>query len=72
MCFMLGPWTFSGVEVLGTFHSSTQKNKSDIPDLQIMVMPLGLSRDNGVVLKEAMGISEKVYYIKIYYYINFL
>ncbi|XP_071865890.1 alcohol dehydrogenase [acceptor] isoform X1 [Bombus fervidus] len=59
--FGKGPWTFSGVEVLGTFHSSTHKNKSNIPDLQIMVMPLGLSRDNGVVLKEAMGISEKVY-----------
>ncbi|CAK9807506.1 Glucose dehydrogenase [FAD, quinone] [Anthophora quadrimaculata] len=56
-----GPWTFTGVEVLGTFHSSFQQNKSSIPDLQIMVMPLGLSKDNGVVLKKAMGISEKVY-----------
>ncbi|CAL7938259.1 unnamed protein product [Xylocopa violacea] len=59
--FGKGPWTFTGVEVLGTFHSSLQKNKSNVPDLQIMVMPLGLSRDNGVVLKESMGISEKVY-----------
>ncbi|XP_017796644.1 PREDICTED: glucose dehydrogenase [FAD, quinone] [Habropoda laboriosa] len=59
--FGKGPWTFTGVEVLGTFHSSFQQNKSDVPDLQIMVMPLGLSKDNGVVLKKAMGISEKVY-----------
>ncbi|XP_076759087.1 alcohol dehydrogenase [acceptor] [Xylocopa sonorina] len=59
--FGKGPWTFTGVEVLGTFHSSLQKNKSNVPDLQIMVMPLGASRDNGVVLKESMGISEKVY-----------
>lgn len=27
-----------------------------------MVMPVGLSRDYGVVLKETMGISEKVHY----------
>ncbi|KAK9308829.1 hypothetical protein QLX08_001258 [Tetragonisca angustula] len=59
--FGKGPWTFTGVEVLGTFHSSMQKNISSTPDLQIMVMPLGLSRDNGVVLKEAMGISDEVY-----------
>lgn len=59
--FGKGPWTFTGVEVLGTFHSSFQKNKSSIPDLQIMVMPVGLSRDYGIVLKETMGISEKVY-----------
>lgn len=62
LCFTLGPWTFTGVEVLGTFHSSIQKNRSNTPDLQIMVMPLGLTRDNGVVLKKAMGISDKVYY----------
>ncbi|XP_017765035.1 PREDICTED: glucose dehydrogenase [FAD, quinone]-like [Eufriesea mexicana] len=59
--FGKGPWTFTGVEVLGTFHSSIQKNKSSIPDLQIMVMPLGVTRDNGIVLKEAMGISDEVY-----------
>lgn len=27
-----------------------------------MVMPVGLSRDYGIVLKETMGISEKVHY----------
>ncbi|XP_076165460.1 glucose dehydrogenase [FAD, quinone] [Ptiloglossa arizonensis] len=59
--FGKGPWTSTGVEVLGTFHSSFQKNKSDVPDLQIMVMPLGLSKDNGIVLRKAMGISDKIY-----------
>ncbi|XP_076629978.1 LOW QUALITY PROTEIN: glucose dehydrogenase [FAD, quinone] [Colletes latitarsis] len=59
--FGTGPWTSAGVEVLGTFHSSFEKNKSNVPDLQIMMMPLGSSKDNGVVLKKAMGISDKVY-----------
>ncbi|XP_053977905.1 glucose dehydrogenase [FAD, quinone]-like isoform X1 [Hylaeus volcanicus] len=59
--FGKGPWTSAGVEVLGTFHSSFQKNTSNIPDLQIMVMPLGISKDNGVALRKAMGISDKVY-----------
>lgn len=61
-----GPWTHTGVEVLGTFHSTFQENRSSVPDLQIMVMPLGLSQDNGVVLKETMGITDEVYYKKFY------
>lgn len=69
---MLGPWTFTGVEVLGTFHSSIQKNKSSIPDLQIMVMPLGVTKDNGIALKETMGISDEVHYEMIYSYLNFM
>nr|XP_034193550.1 glucose dehydrogenase [FAD, quinone]-like [Osmia lignaria] len=56
-----GPWTFTGVEVLGTFHSSFQKGNLSAPDLQIMVMPMGLSKDNGIVLRKSMGISDKVY-----------
>ncbi|XP_076240711.1 glucose dehydrogenase [FAD, quinone] [Calliopsis andreniformis] len=59
--FGKGPWTSAGVEVLGTLHSSFQQTKSNVPDLQIMVMPLGLSKDNGIVLKKALGISNKVY-----------
>lgn len=66
---MLGPWTFPGVEVLGTFHSALKINKSDAPDLQIMVMPLGVSKDNGAVLKESMGISDKVNYKNISRYL---
>ncbi|XP_076678536.1 glucose dehydrogenase [FAD, quinone] isoform X3 [Andrena cerasifolii] len=56
-----GPWTSAGVDILGTFHSSFQQNKSSAPDLQLMVMPLGLSKDNGIVLRKAMGISDEVY-----------
>ncbi|XP_043247922.1 glucose dehydrogenase [FAD, quinone]-like [Colletes gigas] len=59
--FGAGPWTSAGVEVLGTFHSSFENNKSNVPDLQIMMMPLGSSKDNGIVLKKAMGISDRVY-----------
>ncbi|XP_078053384.1 glucose dehydrogenase [FAD, quinone] [Augochlora pura] len=56
-----GPWTSAGVEVLGTFHSSLKKNITSTPDLQIMVMPLGLSKDNGIVLRRALGISDEIY-----------
>lgn len=58
--FNSGPWTSAGVDILGTFHSSFQQNKSSAPDLQLMVMPLGLSKDNGIVLRKAMGISDEV------------
>nr|XP_033340102.1 glucose dehydrogenase [FAD, quinone]-like [Megalopta genalis] len=59
--FEEGPWTSAGVEVLGTFYSSLKKNVSSAPDLQIMVMPLGLSKDNGIVLRRALGISDEIY-----------
>ncbi|XP_012288644.1 glucose dehydrogenase [FAD, quinone] isoform X2 [Orussus abietinus] len=57
--FRQGPWTSAGVEVLGTLYS--QKNKSTAPDLQFMVMPLGISQDNGIFLKRIMGITDRVY-----------
>ncbi|XP_011342593.1 glucose dehydrogenase [FAD, quinone] isoform X2 [Ooceraea biroi] len=56
-----GPWTSSGIEVVGTFHSTLQTNKSAAPDLQLMVLPLGTSRDTGFILKKAIGISDEVY-----------
>ncbi|XP_035730632.1 glucose dehydrogenase [FAD, quinone]-like isoform X1 [Vespa mandarinia] len=59
--FGKGPWTSSGIEVLGTFHSTLQENKFSKPDLQLMILPLGISTDYGIVLKEAMGISDEVY-----------
>lgn len=60
----LGPWTSAGVEVLGTFYSALHTNKSTIPDLQLMVLPLGAAKDYGFILKRAMGISDEVYKIK--------
>ncbi|XP_011688335.1 PREDICTED: glucose dehydrogenase [FAD, quinone]-like isoform X2 [Wasmannia auropunctata] len=59
--FGKGPWTSSGVEVLGTFQSPLHANESTVPDLQLMMLPLGVSKDNGVILKKAMGISDEVY-----------
>ncbi|KAH0954233.1 hypothetical protein HN011_002576 [Eciton burchellii] len=56
-----GPWTSPGIEILGTFHSSLQKNQSIAPDLQLMALPLGVSNDNGFILKKAIGISDEVY-----------
>jgi hypothetical protein len=58
---LLGPWTSPGIEILGTFHSSLQKNQSIAPDLQLMALPLGVSNDNGFILKKAIGISDEVY-----------
>lgn len=56
----LGPWTSAGVEVIGTFHSSLNTNKSAVPDLQLMVLPLGAAKDYGLNLKRVMGISDEV------------
>ncbi|KAL6263737.1 hypothetical protein P5V15_003822 [Pogonomyrmex californicus] len=58
--FGKGPWTSAGIEVLGTFHSP-RANKSAVPDLQLMVLPLGATKDNGFILKKAMGLSDEVY-----------
>lgn len=58
--FYLGPWTSAGIEVLGTFHKASHANKSIVPDLQLMVLPLGASKDKGLILKKAMGISDEV------------
>ncbi|XP_043482242.1 glucose dehydrogenase [FAD, quinone]-like [Leptopilina heterotoma] len=55
-----GLWSFNGIDVIGTFHSSLQ-NKSAAPDLELMVMPIGISQDNGFSWRKAMGISDKVF-----------
>ncbi|XP_058792511.1 glucose dehydrogenase [FAD, quinone]-like isoform X2 [Phymastichus coffea] len=55
-----GPWTSAGVDVLGTFHSNHQ-NVDSAPDLQIMTFPVGLSQDNGILLKQHLGIPEDVF-----------
>ncbi|XP_072767522.1 glucose dehydrogenase [FAD, quinone] [Anoplolepis gracilipes] len=59
--FGKGPWTSAGVEVIGTFYSALHTNKTGIPDLQLMVLPLGAAKDYGFILKRAMGISDEVY-----------
>ncbi|KAL0122268.1 hypothetical protein PUN28_007183 [Cardiocondyla obscurior] len=59
--FGKGPWTSSGIEVFGTLYSPLQTNKSVAPDLQLMILPFGASKDNGLISKKAMGISDEVY-----------
>ncbi|XP_012256983.2 glucose dehydrogenase [FAD, quinone]-like [Athalia rosae] len=56
-----GPWTSAGIEVIGTFRSSRVKDKRDPPDLQFMVMPVGISHDNGMAFRKSMGITEEVF-----------
>ncbi|XP_032666373.1 glucose dehydrogenase [FAD, quinone]-like isoform X2 [Odontomachus brunneus] len=57
--FGKGPWTSSAIEVLGTFHS-VLNNKSAAPDLQLLMIPLGI-KDHGILFKRIMGISDEVY-----------
>ena len=56
----LGPWTSAGVDVVGTFYSTIKKDNTSVPDLEIMTFPVGLSQDNGIVLRKNLGISDKV------------
>lgn len=56
-----GPWTAAGIEAMGTFHSVSQKNTFSAPNLQLMILPIGISKDNGIVLRKAMGISDEIY-----------
>ncbi|XP_014206694.1 glucose dehydrogenase [FAD, quinone]-like [Copidosoma floridanum] len=65
-----GPWTTSGVGVIGTFHSKLMKNKQSIPDLQIIALSVGISQDNGILLGKNLGVSDKVlkeYFIPLAY-----
>ncbi|XP_018571670.1 glucose dehydrogenase [FAD, quinone]-like isoform X1 [Anoplophora glabripennis] len=54
-----GPWTTGGCEVLAFVNTdSTDVNRDTQPDLQFMVMPLGINEDIGVHLRHLMGISD--------------
>ena len=55
-----GPWTSAGVDVIGTLHSKYSKNTLSIPDLQFMIFPVGISQDNGILLRKNLRISDKV------------
>ncbi|XP_046621945.1 glucose dehydrogenase [FAD, quinone]-like isoform X1 [Neodiprion virginianus] len=56
-----GPWTSAGIEVVGTLHSTKSNRKLDPPDIQLMVMPVGISQDGGIALRKIMGISDEVF-----------
>lgn len=50
-----GPLSSPGCEVVGLFDLDGDK----VPDLQFMVIPLGISIDGGIHFRKAMGISDK-------------
>ncbi|RZC37441.1 glucose dehydrogenase [FAD, quinone]-like, partial [Asbolus verrucosus] len=52
-----GSWTTTGCENLAFFASDPQK----APDLQFMVLPVGVTIDNGTFLKSLVGISDKTW-----------
>ncbi|XP_021194107.3 glucose dehydrogenase [FAD, quinone] [Helicoverpa armigera] len=52
-----GPWTTPGCEVIGFLST---KNQSD-PDLQFMVLPVGLSSDRGSLLRNNVNIRDEVW-----------
>ncbi|XP_015599134.1 glucose dehydrogenase [FAD, quinone] isoform X2 [Cephus cinctus] len=56
-----GPWTSAGIEVVGTFNEPFHLNNTVLPNLQLMVMPIGVSQDYGIALRKAMGISDKIF-----------
>lgn len=52
-----GPWTTPGCEVIGFLST---KNQSE-PDLQFMVLPVGLSSDRGSLLRNNVNIKDEVW-----------
>lgn len=55
-----GPWTFPGCEALAVVHTNLSDGETEPPDLQLMVLPTGISSDGGIHLRKALGISDKV------------
>ncbi|CAG9765096.1 unnamed protein product [Ceutorhynchus assimilis] len=60
-----GPLTTTGCEVMAFLNTTKTHTK---PDIQFMIMPLGIKEDNGYYLRTLMGISDNVwsnYFAKI-------
>lgn len=53
-----GPLTTSGCEVVGFVSSTKQKE----PDLQFMVLPVGLSSDRGSLFRKSLGVKDDVWH----------
>ncbi|KAH1027456.1 glucose dehydrogenase [FAD, quinone] isoform X1 [Dendroctonus ponderosae] len=58
-----GPWSSTGCEVMAYFDTGSKNvsQKSGRPDLQFMIMPLGITEDSGYYLRKLMGISDLVW-----------
>lgn len=56
-CHSTGPWTSSGCEVLAVLNVTTPN-----PDLGLMVIPTGLTADNGLVLHKNIGINDETWH----------
>lgn len=54
-----GPWTTGGCESLGFF--TTNISQDSRPDIQFMVMPLGLNEDRGIFLRDLFNIKDEVW-----------
>ncbi|XP_028131856.1 glucose dehydrogenase [FAD, quinone] isoform X1 [Diabrotica virgifera virgifera] len=54
-----GPWTTAGCEALAYF--STKDNQEAVPDLQFMVMNVGVNEDRGLYLRHMLGVSDEIW-----------
>ncbi|GLH04242.1 Glucose dehydrogenase [acceptor] [Gryllus bimaculatus] len=56
-----GPWSTTGCEAFGVIHSDLVDQRKELPDLQIMALPMGLTSDYGAHMRKAMGVKEEVW-----------
>lgn len=55
----VGPWTTGGCDSLGFFR--TKYSTGSKPDIQFMVMPLGITEDRGIYLRKLFSIKDEVW-----------